>query len=148
MQSAKYYVIILGLCLCLSQRTQTLLWRHNGRDCVSNHQPHDCFLNRLFSSRSKKTSKLRVTGLCAGNSPGTRQRILLILLYHHSTYCSNSVTGLIAKMAEQFFRSQPISSWVFVLPLINILRPRQNGRHFGRRRIHVHSLGWRLLNFK
>ena len=27
------------------------------------------FLNRLFRRRSKKTSKLRVTGLCAGNSP-------------------------------------------------------------------------------
>ena len=27
-------------------------------------------LNRLFGRRSKKTSKLRVTGLCAGNSPG------------------------------------------------------------------------------
>ena len=39
--------------------------------CVSNHQPHDCLLNRLFSRRSKRTSKLRVTGLCAGNSPGT-----------------------------------------------------------------------------
>ena len=48
-----------------------LQWRHNGRDSVSNHQPHDCLLNRLFRRRSKKTSKLRVTGLCAGNSPGT-----------------------------------------------------------------------------
>ena len=25
-----------------------LQWRHNGRDIVSNHQPHDCLLNRLF----------------------------------------------------------------------------------------------------
>ena len=48
-----------------------LRWRHNGRDSVSNHQPHDCLLNRLFRRWSKKTSKLRVTGLCAGNSPGT-----------------------------------------------------------------------------
>ena len=48
-----------------------LLWRHNGRDSVSNHQPHHCLLNRLFVRRSKKTSKLRVTGLCAGNSPVT-----------------------------------------------------------------------------
>ena len=47
-----------------------LLWRHNGRGGISNHQPHDCLLNRLFRRRSKKTSKLRVTGLCAGNSPG------------------------------------------------------------------------------
>ena len=49
----------------------TSLWRHNGRDGVSNHQPHDCLLNRSFRRRSKKTSKLRVTGLCAGNSPVT-----------------------------------------------------------------------------
>ena len=32
---------------------------------------HDCLLNRLFRRRSKKTSKFRVTGLCAGNSPVT-----------------------------------------------------------------------------
>ena len=49
----------------------TLRWRHNGCDSVSNHQPHDCLLNRLFRHRSKKTSKLRVTGLCAGNSTRT-----------------------------------------------------------------------------
>ena len=49
----------------------SLRWRHNGRDNVSNHQPHDCLLNRFFRLRSKKTSKLRVTGLCTGNSPGT-----------------------------------------------------------------------------
>ena len=48
-----------------------LRWRHDGRDSVSNHQPHHCLLNRLFRRRSKKASKLRVTGLCGGNSPGT-----------------------------------------------------------------------------
>ena len=48
-----------------------LPWRHNGHDGVSNHQPHECLLNRLFGRRLKKSWKLRVTGLCAGNSPGT-----------------------------------------------------------------------------
>ena len=52
-------------------RDDSLRWRHNGCDSVSNHQPHNCLLNRLFRRRSKKTSKLHVTGLCAGNSPGT-----------------------------------------------------------------------------
>ena len=47
-----------------------LRWRHNDHAGVSNHQPHGCLLNRLFRRRSKKTSKLRVTGLCVGNSPG------------------------------------------------------------------------------
>ena len=48
-----------------------LQWRYNDLDGVSNHKPHDCLLNRLFRRRSKKISKLRVTGLCAGNSPVT-----------------------------------------------------------------------------
>ena len=49
----------------------TLQCRHNGCDSVSTYQPHDYLFNRLFRRRSKNTSKLRVTGLCAGNSPGT-----------------------------------------------------------------------------
>ena len=49
-----------------SDLVATSRWRHNGRDGVSNHQPQDCLLNHLFRRRSKKTSKLRVTGLCAG----------------------------------------------------------------------------------
>ena len=55
----------------ISHTKVSLQWRHNEHDGVSNHQPHDCILNRLFRRRSKKTSKLRVTGLCAGNSPVT-----------------------------------------------------------------------------
>ena len=47
----------------------SLHWRHNDHDGVSNHQPHGCLLNRLFRRRSKKKSKLRVTGLGVGNSP-------------------------------------------------------------------------------
>ena len=57
---------------CMGSTTSIfpLQWRHNGRDSVSNHQPHDCLLNRLFRRRSKKTPKLRVTGLRAENPPG------------------------------------------------------------------------------
>ena len=49
----------------------TLQWLHNERDCVTNHQSHDCLLNRLFRRWSKKTSKLWATGFCVGNSPVT-----------------------------------------------------------------------------
>ena len=55
------------------RQSYSLRWRHNGRDGVSNHQPPDCLLNRLFRRRSKKTSKPRLTGLCVGNSPGTSE---------------------------------------------------------------------------
>ena len=59
--------------LDLQEWTQrvALQWCHNERDGVPNHQPHDWLLKRLFTRRSKKTSKLRVTGLCEGNSPVT-----------------------------------------------------------------------------
>ena len=50
---------------------KSLQWRHKGRDGVSNDQPRDCLLSRSIRRRSKNTSKLRVTGLCAGNSPVT-----------------------------------------------------------------------------
>ena len=58
----------------LPDGTQAIIpsqWRLYERDGVSNHQRHDCLLNGLFRRRSKKTSKLRVIGLWAGNSPVT-----------------------------------------------------------------------------
>ena len=45
----------------------SLQWRHNGRDGVSNHQPHDCLLNR---SDQRRHQAPRHWPLC-GNSPMT-----------------------------------------------------------------------------
>ena len=50
-------------------QAESILWRHNGHSGVSNHQPCNSLLNLVLRRRSKKTLKLRVTGLCAGNSP-------------------------------------------------------------------------------
>ena len=58
----------IGILSYLPSCTHPLQWRHNERDGISNHQPQDCLLNRLFRRWSKRTSKLRVTGLCEGNS--------------------------------------------------------------------------------
>ena len=58
-----HIVIILTL--------NTLQWRHNERHGVSNHQRFDCWPNRLFRCRLKKTSKFCVTGFCYGNPPVT-----------------------------------------------------------------------------
>ena len=49
----------------------TLQRRHNGHGGVSNHQSRYCLLIGSFRRRSKKTSKLGVSGLCEGNSPVT-----------------------------------------------------------------------------
>ena len=71
-------IICLWEMVCLSIRVchpgwpyWALRWRHNERYGVSNHQRLDCSLDRLLRRRSKKTSNLRVTGLCEGNSPVT-----------------------------------------------------------------------------
>ena len=75
-----------------SSWVRSLQWRHNERDGIPNHQPYDCLLNRLFRHRLKKTSKLRVTSLCAGNSPVTSEfptqmasnaEIVSIWWHHH-----------------------------------------------------------------
>ena len=58
--------------ICRYNDTHThipLQWHHNEHDGISNHQHNDCLLKRLFRHRSKKTSKLPVTGLFVGNSP-------------------------------------------------------------------------------
>ena len=54
---------------------------------IINHRIHDCLLNRLFRRRSTNISKLRVTGLCEGNSPVTGE--------FPSQRASNTVNGSI-----------------------------------------------------
>ena len=61
-------VLTLNPLRLMGHYINSLPWRHNDRNGVSNHQPHDCLLNRLFRFRSKKASKLCVTSLCEGNS--------------------------------------------------------------------------------
>ena len=45
----------------------TLLWRHNGHDGVSNHQLHECLLNRSSRCISKKTSSSGSLAFVRGN---------------------------------------------------------------------------------
>ena len=87
------------------------VWRHNEHDGVSNHQPHDCLLNRLFRRRSMKTSKLCVTGLCAGNSPVTgefpAQRVsnaenVSIWWRHHWTITMHNKTPTVCVIPRKY----------------------------------------------
>ena len=57
--------------LSWDSRSRTFRWRHNECDGVSNNRRLHCLLNCWFRRRSKKTSKLLVTSLCAGNFPVT-----------------------------------------------------------------------------
>ena len=65
------HIYVLEKVWVFSRSHEKLQWRHNGRYNVSNHQHHHCLLNHLSRRGSKNTSKLSVTGLCAGNSPIT-----------------------------------------------------------------------------
>ena len=65
-----WYLIILSGFMLIHQ-IHHVQWRHNERDGVSNHRRLDCLPDRLFRHRSKKISKLRVTGFCEGNPPVT-----------------------------------------------------------------------------
>ena len=57
--------------ICNHHGDISLQWRNDGRDGVSRHRRLDCLFNRLFRCWSKKTSKVRVTGLCEVNPPVT-----------------------------------------------------------------------------
>ena len=51
--------------------TRTIFQQVHYSDVIMGTITHHYLLNRLFRQRSKKASKLRATGLCAGNSPVT-----------------------------------------------------------------------------
>ena len=129
-----------GACCCnpFSQTTRpshtiSLLWRHNGRYGVSNHQPHDCLLNPLFRCRSKKTSKLRVTGLCAGNSPGLVNSPHKWLVTR-KMFSFNDVIMMVNSMAEDDLSFQGVmASTIMVLTKFS-------GKYSGNRIRRVTSL--------
>ena len=118
------YIVYFCLVHCvLRDGMVRLLWdhgpfSHNGRDGVSNHQPHECLLKRLFRRRWKKTPKLRVTDLCVGNSPVTGEfpaqmtsnaEIVCIWWRHHvslarslSSCCAQPITGQFSSATPNF----------------------------------------------
>ena len=124
------------------QGKMTLLWCHNGRDGVSNHQPRHCLLNILYKRRSNKTSKLRVTDLFAGNSPVTGE--------FPAQMASN------AENVSIWWRQYVNAVWVSTLRNIfqwNFYRNSsiskshlQRGSHFVHDSIHHYHLCWRYDN--
>ena len=73
---------------------------HYKPDGVSNRQRLDCLLNGLFRRISKKTSKLRVNGLCdrwpvnsPHKGPVTRNMFPIddVIMYCYYEYCSNTI---------------------------------------------------------
>ena len=88
-----------------------LQWRHNECDGVSNYQPHNCLLNRLFKAQIKEL-KLRVIVPVTGEFPAQRasnMENVSILWRHHENegrhfkvfwYEPRSVSDIFSKNLE------------------------------------------------
>ena len=82
-----------------------LQWRHNGRDSVSNHQPHDCLLNRLFRRRSKDRSLAFVRGIHWEQLARYAENVS-IWWRHHGIYCHPPAH------CQHLCVSMPGSAWI------------------------------------
>ena len=107
-----------------------LRWRHNDHAGVLTHQPHGCLLNRLFRRKSKKTSKLRVTGLCVGNSPGTGEFPAQMASYaenvsiwwrHHPSNAGRVSWNFIDMVIYKHWKQQEISSRLWFFPKCRVI---------------------------
>ena len=116
----------------------SLHWRHNGRDSFSNHKPHECLRNRLFRRRSKKTSQLRVTGLCVGNSSGTGEfpaqmasnaESVSFWWRHHVTHCFYGLTQVLL-LSQTYPWNGSHSNWS------------SGNSHFALKYYYVHEHYW------
>ena len=83
-------------------------WWHHGYHVYRNQHKHydDVIMGAMvsqitrFKRRSKKTSKLRVTSLCAGNSPGTGEFPAemasnaenVSIWWHHHVHCTSELS--------------------------------------------------------
>ena len=110
----------ISVAWCKKDITPALQWRHNDCDSVSIHQRLDYLLNHLIRHRSKKTSKLHLTGLCVGNSLGTGEfpapmasnaENVSIWWRHHECVRVGDITDFISKKLS--FYEAPL----FSLPL-------------------------------
>ena len=57
---ASMFDITISL-LCISGSPGSSQWRHNERNSISNHQPHDCLFNCLFKVQIKENLKSYVS---------------------------------------------------------------------------------------
>ena len=81
----------------------TLQWRHNERDGVSNHQPHDCLCSRILKCRLKEASKLCVNGFVPAQMASNAENVSI--WWRHHAFWDMQVPGL---GSINFFQSNSI----------------------------------------
>ena len=93
----------------------SLQWHHDEHYGVSNHQCLHCLLNRLFRRKSKKTSQLKVTGLCMG--PVTWKMFPfddVIILTH---WGRDKMAVMLQMTFSNLFSCMKIMAWYQTLPV-------------------------------
>ena len=133
----------------------SLDWRHNGHDGVSNHQRLDCLLNHLFSCRSKKTSKLHVTGLCKGNSPVTGEFPAqkasnaknVSIWWRHNAQKDNSTITIVYDMYKCGKCDDIFFCWYLAYYLKLITTRNDEWPFCFMHQYNTHGVGWILLAF-
>ena len=128
----------------------TLQWRHNEPYSVSNHQPHDCLLNRLFRRRSKKhqssASLAFVRGIHRGpgNSPHKWPVMRKIFPFddvimkstEHCHFLRSKITAIAIDGIK-------FGAWTYLLGLISVLSIRV--RHMVYCLVLSSCCKWRLV---
>ena len=102
--------------------TMTSKWSRS----VSNHQPLHCLFSRLFRRKSKITSKVRVTGLSAGNSPVTgeftaqmasnAENVFIWWRHHDTAKHHTDPSGAASGFARWFSAKTYIGCWFSDFP--------------------------------
>ena len=112
----------------------SLQWCHNEPDGVPNHRCLDCLLNRFLGRWIKKTSKLRVTGLCEGNPPMTQK---ISPFYDVIMFCV-----VCCSMDHRWLKICPRPRPAMIYGHLSILSWRQKKPPFSRRYFQMHFLEW------
>ena len=118
----------------LSNTLGSLHWRHDEHDGVSNYQPHDCLLNRLFRCRSKKHQSSASPAFVCGihrwpvNSPHKRPVTRKIFPFDDVIIMQKSAPKI--KFVSRIYLERLILELHTESGSVNSTSPGQNGRHF------------------
>ena len=91
----------------MSKPCMTLQWHHNGHDCTSNHQPHDCLLKPFIQKQIKENIKALSHWFWVGNSQMTsefpaqmssNEEKVSIWWRHHELYSSTRFSTFQGRM--------------------------------------------------
>ena len=136
-----------------NQKCNTLQWRHNERDGVSNHQPHDCLLDQKTHQSSASLAFVREIHRWPTNSPDKEPVTRKMIPFDDVIMCRYTCSALMRQRQVLLWKyleyagDQTTLFWTNPIPLTNIAigpMPRR-----GLRQMHLlMSLFWTFRRSK